>query len=118
MGGVDKMCLITSGPRGCLRTTQDKTELVKGSPCWDCGSITIDISEVEKQIGLRLSGRNRYLAEDFRAQPLEALSKSGFLYPFGEGGSTSSCTGGQGCQAGGTFRGICQVPMKEPQGLA
>lgn len=51
--------------------------------------------------------------------PLEALSKSGFfcIHSVREA-APATVREVRVTRAGGTFRGICQVPMKDPQGLA
>lgn len=51
--------------------------------------------------------------------PLEALSKSGFscIHLVREA-APAAVRAVRVTRAGGTFRGICHVPMKEPQGLA
>lgn len=51
--------------------------------------------------------------------PLEALSKSGFscIHLVREA-APAAVRAVRVARAGGTFSGICHVPMKEPQGLA
>lgn len=57
----------------------------------------------------KISGRN----------PLEALSKSGFFcIHLVREAAPAAVREVRIARAGGIFRGICQVPMKEPQGLA
>lgn len=51
--------------------------------------------------------------------PLEALSKSGyFCIHLVREAAPAAVREVRVTRAGGIFRGICQVPMKEPQGLA
>lgn len=51
--------------------------------------------------------------------PLEALSRSGFFcIHLVREAAAAVVREVKVTRAGGTFRGICQVPMKEPQGLA
>lgn len=57
----------------------------------------------------RISGRS----------PLEALRKSGsFSIHVVREAAPAAEREVRDTRAGGIFRGICQVPMKEPQGLA
>lgn len=51
--------------------------------------------------------------------PLEALSKSGFFcIHLVREAAPATVREVRVTRAGGIFRGICQVPMKDPQGLA